>query len=339
MHIRQHPQQGKYVLLIVLSMMALGHLRAEAMLRVVATTEHAAALAKIVGGDKIEVIALAKGHQDPHVMMPKSSFIALLNRADMLIVNGQGLEAAWLPVVLSASTNSRLLPGKPGYVDASQGAQLIPYAAEDLERPLFLNVVFGVAAALEATPPEQPSTANHHYWLDPENGASMAKAMVERLGLLDPENAAFYQENYTQFVSRLRDKVATWNTMMRPYAGAKLASYHRSWTYLANRHGLEMVGYVDPKEPLVPGLTTVSRTPGHTALAAVVARMQQQQTKLLVVETYYDHAMAAHVATRAGAHVLFLPASVSQHEGVGEYFQFFDRVYMELVQALNRARN
>jgi zinc/manganese transport system substrate-binding protein len=333
-------QRRWYTLCIALGVVALGgHLRAEARLRVVATTEHVAALAQVVGGDRIEVVALAQGHQDPHVIVPKSSFTALLNRADILIVNGQGLEDAWLPAVLAASTNSRLMPGMPGYVDASQGARLIPYATEELERPLFLHAVLGVAAALGATPAEQPTTANHHYWLDPANGESMAQAIMARLELLDPENASFYQENYLRFVTRLQDKVVIWDTMIRPYAGTRLASYHRSWTYLANRHGFEIVGYVEPKEPLVPGPTTVSRPPGRTALAAVVTRMQQQQAKLLIVETYYDRAVAAQVARRAGARLLVLPASVSQHDGIDDYFQLFERVYQELVLALSGTRN
>jgi zinc/manganese transport system substrate-binding protein len=318
---------------------ALGTLQAEARLRVVATTEHVAALAQVVGGDRIEVVALAQGHQDPHVIVPKPSFTALLNRADMLIVNGQGLEDAWLPVVLAASTNNRLMPGKPGYVDASQGARLIPYAAEDLERPLFLHAVLGVAAVLGATPAEQPSTANHHYWLDPANGESMAQAITARLELLDSGNASFYQANYAAFAARLQDKVAIWDTMMRPYAGTKLASYHRSWTYLANRHGFEIVGYVEPKEPLVPGPTTVSRPPGRTALAAVVSRMHQQQAKLLLVEMYYDRAVAEQVARDAGARLLWLPASVSQHDGIDDYFQLFERVYQQLLLVLSGTRS
>ncbi len=57
---------------------------AAAELRVVTTTEDLAALAREVGGDAVQVTALAKGYQDPHFVEPKPSFILALSRADLL---------------------------------------------------------------------------------------------------------------------------------------------------------------------------------------------------------------------------------------------------------------
>ena len=70
---------------------------AAAPLRVVATTEDLASLAREVGGDKVTVVALAKGYQDPHFVDPKPSFILEVSRADLLIVVGRELEIGWLP--------------------------------------------------------------------------------------------------------------------------------------------------------------------------------------------------------------------------------------------------
>src|SRR5262249_21788571 len=124
--------------LMLSGLLAFAPAPAQAKLHIVATTETHAALARIVGGEHVSVAFLVKGSQDPHGILPKRSFSVLLNRADLLIVNGQGLESAWLPTVLAESTNGRIREGKPGYVDASTGATLIPYDPPALTASVFL---------------------------------------------------------------------------------------------------------------------------------------------------------------------------------------------------------
>src|SRR5262249_56406409 len=84
-----------------------------AVLKVVATTQDLEALAKEVGGDKIETDSLAKGYQDPHQVEPKPSFILKLNKADLLIVVGRGLEIGWLPALIKQALNPRTPPVPP----------------------------------------------------------------------------------------------------------------------------------------------------------------------------------------------------------------------------------
>jgi zinc/manganese transport system substrate-binding protein len=71
-------------------------LPAKGQLKVIATTEDMASLAREVGGDRISVEALARGYQDPHFVEPKPSFIAKLHGADLLISVGLQLEAGCL---------------------------------------------------------------------------------------------------------------------------------------------------------------------------------------------------------------------------------------------------
>src|SRR5215468_409621 len=94
-------------------------------LRVVATTEDLAALAREVGGDKITVVALAKGYQDPHFVDPKPSFILEISRADLLIVVGRELEIGWLPPLQNNGRNAKVQVGGNGYLDASQNVRIL----------------------------------------------------------------------------------------------------------------------------------------------------------------------------------------------------------------------
>ena len=82
---------------IALAAGLLGVPRAHAALNVVTTTEDLAALAREVGGDKINVESLSRGYQDPHFVEAKPSFVIKLHSADLLVAVGRELEIGWLP--------------------------------------------------------------------------------------------------------------------------------------------------------------------------------------------------------------------------------------------------
>src|SRR5436190_1184339 len=79
-----------------------------AQLRVVATTPDLASVAREIGGDRVNVVALAKPTEDPHFVDAKPSFIVTLNRADALIEGGAELELGWLPPLLENARNGRI---------------------------------------------------------------------------------------------------------------------------------------------------------------------------------------------------------------------------------------
>ena len=326
------------LLLLLVGLVALVPAWAEAKLSVVATTEHYAAVARMVGGDRISVAYLAKGSQDPHAILPKRSFSVPLNRADLLIVNGQGLETAWLPTVLTECTNNRIREGKPGYLDASTGATLIPYDPAELKASVLVRTLVTLQSLVVPKPAEVEAANNHHYWLDPANGIAIAKAILDRLVRLDPPNAMVFQANYERFTAKLKEKLIGWDAQMKPFEGTEIVSYHRSWTYLARRHGLKIVAYVEPTEPLVLSVTNVSNPPDRDEKAALIAKMTQSRVKLIVAESYQDQALLQEIARATGAAVLTLPASVSQADGADDYFALFDQIYRKLSQALGAAK-
>ena len=98
---------------------------ASAALKVVTTTADLGALAKEVGGDKVQVDALAKGYQDPHFVEPKPSFILLANKADLLVVVGRELEIGWLPPLITSSRNPKIQPNANGYLDSSSNVKIL----------------------------------------------------------------------------------------------------------------------------------------------------------------------------------------------------------------------
>src|SRR5471032_897754 len=98
---------------------------AEAKIKVVTTLPDFAALAREVGGDKIDVSAMAKPTEDPHFVDARPSFVVQLRSADVLIDGGAELEIGWLPPLLQNARNPKIEVGKPGRVQASQGVRLM----------------------------------------------------------------------------------------------------------------------------------------------------------------------------------------------------------------------
>src|SRR5688572_28956401 len=197
-------------------------------LNVVATTEDLASIAREVGGDKIKVTTLAKGYQDPHFVEAKPSFVLTLNKAQLLIVVGRDLESSWLPALITQSRNSKIQPGGSGYLDPSTSARILEIPTGTITRAM------GDVHAL----------GNPHYWLDPENGRRIARAIKDKLSQMDAANAAYYAQREGDFGRRLGEAQQRWKTQMAPYKGLKVVTYHRSWANFAEAFGLDVIGYV-----------------------------------------------------------------------------------------------
>src|SRR5213594_2283509 len=204
---------------------------AQNKLNVVTTTEDLAAIAREVGGDRITVDSIAKGYQDPHFVEAKPSFILKLQKADVLVLVGRDLEIGWLPPLIQQSRNSKVQVGGPGYLDASLQTRILEIPQGQLTR-----------AEGDVHP-----LGNPHYWLDPENGKIIASEIFDALARLRPNDRAYYEQRLNDFVNRLNDAEKRWVAMMAPYKGTKMVTYHRSFPNFAERFGLDIVGYVEPK--------------------------------------------------------------------------------------------
>ena len=280
-----------------------------AALNVVTTTEDLASLTREVGGDRVKVEGLAKGYQDPHFVEAKPSFILKLHGADLLVEIGRELEIGWLPPLIQQSRNPRIQPGADGYLDASTTARILEIPTGQITR---------------AMGDVHPS-GNPHYWLDPENGRRMAKAIQERLARLAPGDAAYFAGRYADFDRRLAEAEKRWVAMMAPYKGLKVVTYHRSWPNFCERFGVDVVGYVEPRPGIPP-------SPGHTL--ELIQEMKAKGIKILLVEPYFDLKTPNAIARETGAKVLVLLPSVGGEKEVTDYFKLFDYDLNLLVTAL-----
>jgi zinc/manganese transport system substrate-binding protein len=286
--------------------------RAQGKLNVVSTTEDLASIAREVGGDHISVDSIAKGYQDPHFVEAKPSFILNLLKADVLIVVGRELEIGWLPPLIQQSRNGKIQQGAEGYLDASIQAQI-------------LEVPTGQVTRAEG---DVHPLGNPHYWLDPENGKRIAKEIADKFDQLRPNDRAYFDQRLGDFISRLDAAEKRWLAMMAPYKGTKMVTYHRSFPNFAERFGLNIVGYVEPRPGIPP-------TPQHTL--DLINLMKQQNVKLVVVEPYFDMKTPNAIGRETGAQVLVVPPSVGGTKEAADYFKLFDYDISLIVNAIKQS--
>jgi zinc/manganese transport system substrate-binding protein len=205
--------------------------RAQEKIRVVAPLPVLAELVKVVGGDRVEVTAIATPLQDPHFVDAKPSYILAAGQARLFVTAGMDLEVGWEPLVREGSRNSTIQIGGPGYVDASAHVQKLGVPTGRLDRSRGDVHPFG----------------NPHYWLDPLNAVPLTADIALALTRVDPANAGLYNDRRRNFLAALEGRMATWRSRMAPLRGQPVASYHESWGYIARPFGVEIVGTLGPK--------------------------------------------------------------------------------------------
>jgi zinc/manganese transport system substrate-binding protein len=281
-------------------------------LRVVATTPDLAALTREIGGEAVDVMALAKPTEDPHFVDAKPSYLVALNRADVLIEGGAELELGWLPPLLDNSRNTRIATGAPGRIVASQGIRL-------LEIPATFDRSRGDVHAL----------GNPHFLMDPANVKTVAASIADHLARVDPSSAAVFRSNLENFNRRLDSKLAEWTRLLDPYRGAKIVTYHRDFVYLANRFNLQILETLESKPGIAP-------SPAH--LATVISAMKSSHARVIMVQPYQNRRTAETVARQTDGMVLDISQQPGAIPNTDTYFSMMDYLVGTLAKALETTK-
>jgi len=174
---------------------------------------------------------------------------------------------------------------------------------------------------------------NPHYWLPPSNARLIAKEIAGRLSELDPEGKPTYDKNLLTFLSRVDAKEKEWAPFARKLKGVKIATYHKSWSYVSQWLGMEEIGYVEPKPGIPPD-------PQH--LVRLISVMKAEGAKLLLMEDFYNKSVAELVAQKAGANLLDLPTDVgavvteanNKRRPIRDWFDLVDTVLKAMAAAV-----
>ncbi|HEX9007261.1 MAG TPA: metal ABC transporter substrate-binding protein [Bacteroidota bacterium] len=288
--------------LIVLAAIALMSSLGYAEIRIVTSLPDLADFAKQIGGDKVKVDYIVRGDQNPHFVEVKPSYMMKLKSADLFFIIGMELEL-WAPQLVDGSRNEKLV-----VVDLSKGIQKME-----------------VPTRLDASQGDVHRYGNPHYWLDPRNVHVIMDEMVSALAQISPTDEPTFRTNADAYLKKLDVKIAQWQQEMKPYAGSKIITFHKSWSYFANCFNLVVADEVEPKPGIPP-------SPSHTA--ELIQEVHRAGIKAIVVEPFYDLSAPEQIARTGGAKVLVLPTSEGVEAGTDDYIGLMDYDTGKLAAAL-----
>lgn len=276
-----------------------------ASLRVDATYATMGAVAQKIGGDLVNVQVLGSSKYDPHFIVPKPSLIAKLRRADLLIMNGGGLELGWLPPLLRAANNPAIRNGAKGLLDMSH---FVPMR----DVPKNVSRAFGDVHA----------QGNPHFSTDPHIVLVMAKTIKNRLIEIDPKHAVTYRNNYERFKTTWGAYLKNFDKKMRSCSNKKVVQYHELYNYFLDRYNIKVYGTIEP----LPGIAPSSK---HTV--ALINTMQKDGVKKILQDIYHEKKTAQFIASKVGAKVAIVPHELGA-KGSKTLQNFYDNIASKVCQ-------
>jgi len=265
----------KILPLLLLSTLAFASLKIET------TYSTFGAITKKIGGDLVHVHVLASAKYDPHFIVPKPSLLSKLRRADLLIINGGGLELGWLPPLIRNANNANIQNGAKGFLDISHFIPMI-------DVPTSVSRGFGDVHA----------EGNPHYTTDPHMVPLIAKVIEGKLETLDSDNALKYEKNLENFLLEWKEYLTQLDLKMSACKDKKVVQYHELFNYFLKRYNYKSYGNIEP----LPGIAPSSK---HTI--AIINTIKKNSIKLLLQDVYHEKKTAKFIASKTDAQVLLIP--------------------------------
>lgn len=266
-----------------------------------------AAVAKQIGGDRVDVNSATTPFEDVHYIQARPSLIARMRRADLLVCSGAQLEVGWLPVLMRSAGNDHIQPGQPGYLDASQYVHMLE-----------------VPDVVDRSQGDIHPYGNPHLQTDPHNIEIVAKEVTNRLKQIDPAGAAAYQKNYDDFAKRWDAAMARWEKEAKPLKGMEVVTHHKSWAYMIHWLGMVEVGNLEPKPGLPP-------TAAH--LSELLQVFKTHHVKAIIRAAYQNERASDWLSQRTGVPAMVLPHAPGAVDGADDLFSMFDVMIQRLLQA------
>ena len=270
-------------MVVVIALLLLGLLTscssddpADGTVSVVATTTILGDLVHNVVGENAEVEVLMPVGVNPHDFQASSQQVAAIQRANLVVANGLGLETG-LHDVLEAAT--------------ADGVRVWDVAPNIEPRP-FVEVV----DAEEAHEDHEDGDLDPHFWLDPRRVALAADLLAAELAEAVPGvDWSARADVYAAELDSLDISSVERLAVVAP-ADRKLVTNHLSLGYFSDRYGFEMVGTV------IPGGESLAN-PSSAELASLVEVIESEQVRAIFTETIEPDTLAQAVAAEVGYEV------------------------------------
>ncbi|NMA25533.1 MAG: zinc ABC transporter solute-binding protein, partial [Clostridiales bacterium] len=225
-------------------------------------------LAAAVGGDKAAVSVIIPDGTEPHDFEPKARDLAVLENADIFIVNGLGMDD-WADDAVKAAGNTDIV-----VVDASAGVDAISIEEHEGEN--------------EA----EHGAYDPHIWLSPLCAVTMAGNIRNALIKADPRNSTYYEANYNTFSGALEKLYTEYAEKFKNTVDKSFVTGHAAFAYLCRDFGLVQKSVEN---------VFAEGEPGAQQLAALVDYCRENRITTIFTETLVSAAVSETLAREVGA--------------------------------------
>ena len=187
-----------------------------------------------IAGDKVDVINLVPSGTEPHDWEPSTEDIANLEKADMLIYNGAGMEH-WVEDVTKSLSNKDIV-----LVEASEGLDLMEghHHHDDEGEETHDH------ESEEAHEHEGEDATEHEHSLDPHVWTSIKNAKKEMENIknalvkADAANAEYYEANFKMYSEKFDELDKKYETEIAKLSNKNIVVSHEAFGYLCKEYGL-----------------------------------------------------------------------------------------------------
>ena len=237
-----------------------------------------------VGGEHVKVTTLVGPDGDPHTFEPSPKDSAALSKADVVVVNGLGLEG-WLDRLVKASGFKGTL------VVASDGVK-----THTLDE-------------------DGKTVTDPHAWNSAANGALYAKNILAGLVKADPEDSAALAASGQGYIDQLQrlDSQTKARFSAIPQAKRKVLTSHDAFGYFGRAYG---VTFLAPQ-----GLSSESEA-SAADVAGLIRQIKADGVDTWFMENQLDPRLVKQIASATGAKPggELYPESLSVKGGVADTY-------------------
>lgn len=272
----------------------------EGTLRVVTTTTQLTDFASEVGGENIELTGLLTPGASAHSFDPPAADLLALGEADVLVVNGYGLEPFIDSIVEASGFKGEIITASDGIDEAEAKAIVAQNEAEAGHAEEEAGHSEEEAGhAEEEAGHEDHGDMDPHIWMSPHFAEGMVSEIAEGFGKADPDHAADYTERADAYVGQLQDLDEWVSAEFKkvPEADRVLVSGHDSLGYYLNRYGIAFAGSILPS-------FEDNAEPSAAEIDALVKNIKERGVKAVFVESSMNPKLAQTIAKDAGVKVV-----------------------------------
>ena len=276
-------------------------------LEIVTTTTDLKNLIDLMGGDRVNVIAIVPPNLDAEEYQSKPQDLIRLKTAKLVFRVGADYDL-WFDVLIKRSQNPLIQKGLATNIDCSTNIALLD--------------VRGIQVS--GSGGHSHGSGNPHYWLDPLNAEIITNTIVNALITADPSSEKEFMKARERFLGELNSKIADWQSRVKPIQGKPIFAYHNNWAYFARRFRFNIIGYLEPKPGIPPSAAHLDR---------LIVYGKSNDVKIIIRKGSESAKSSSFVAEKIGAKVVILEGSVGANDKINNYFQLFDYNIAELTKS------